>query len=574
MARLFALLLPPGLLLALLGGPTPARPPAGPPPVKLVVVVYFDQLRGDFLDRWAPLFGDGGFRRLTGQGAWFADCHYPYASTTTGPGHASVLAGCGGAVHGIINNNWYDRTAGQEVYCAASDRYAFVPEPVLDKPAANAKVDAKRKTPKQAGNPDRLLAETVADRVKAAGGRVFGLSLKDRSAIFPSGHKPDGAYWFDGRFHTSTYYRDTLPGWVQAFNESKAADRWVGKAWERLRPDLDYTAHSGPDDGPGEGVGRGPADRKQGKTFPHPFPGEVGQEYYEAVANSPAGNDLLLAFAKACVEAEKLGTGDKPDLLTVSFSSNDLIGHTWGPDSQEVLDVTLRSDRTMADLLGYLDQKVGAGKYAVLLTADHGVCPNPEVSAAKGLDAKRIPPKPLVLAAERFLQETFGKPAGGDADRNLWLEKLSPPHVYLNHRLLRAKGIDPDAAAAKLAAWLPTQPGIQAALPRSYILSPDRRFDQVRDQVRACYHPDRGGDVVVVTKPLYLLDDQGTGTSHGTPHEYDTHVPLVVLAPGVPGGKRSEPVTPLHAAAVVSRLLGVEPPKTARYPAPATLFGK
>ena len=539
-----------------------ALPAADPPPVKLVVVVYFDQLRGDYLGRWGHLFGAGGFNRLTTQGAWFADCHYPYAVTTTGPGHASVLAGSGGAVHGVINNNWYDRAAGEEVYCAASDRYQFVPAATSDAEVTGAKVDAKRKKPKQAGNPDRLLAETVADKLKAAGGRVFGLSLKDRAAIFPAGHKPDGAYWFDGQFLTSTYYRDTLPPWVSRFNAAGTADQWLGKTWQKLRPDVDYVKEAGPDDGPGEGTGR-----KQGKTFPHPFPADKGQEYYEAVATAPAGNDLLLAFAKACVTAEKLGTGDKPDLLTVSFSSNDLVGHAWGPDSQEVLDITLRSDRTMADFLGFLDEKVGAGKYAVILTADHGVCPNPEVSAAKGIDARRIVPKPLVLAAERFLQDTFGKP-----DAGLYLEKLSPPHVYLNHRLLKAKGIDPAEAASKLAGWLPTQPGVQAAYtPRMFLL---KNLDPVRDQVQACYHPDRGGDVVMVTKPYYLLDDQGTGTSHGTPHEYDTHVPLLVFAPEVSGGQRSEKVTPLHAAAVASKLLGVDPPKAAQYPVPATLYAK
>ena len=566
MARLLPLLLL-ALPVALLGRAAPHRP--ADPRVKLVVVVYFDQLRGDYLSRWGDQFGPGGFRRLTTDGAWFADCHYPYATTTTGPGHASTLSGCGGAVHGVINNNWYDRASGTEVYCAASDRYQFVPAPTTDKEIAGAKVDAKRKKPKQAGNPDRLLAETVADKVKAAGGKVFGLSLKDRSAIFPSGHRPDGAYWFDGQFLTSTYYRDTMPQWVSDFNASKAADQWLGKKWERLRPDLDYTALSGPDDGPGEGTGK-----KQGKTFPHPFERAVGDTYSEQVANSPAGNDLLLAFAKACVVAEKLGSGDKPDLLTVSFSSNDLIGHTWGPDSHEVLDITLRSDRTMADFLAFLDETVGAGQYAMLMTADHGVCPNPEVSAAHGMDAKRIPPKPLVLAAERFLQGELGKPEGGETDRNLWLEKLSPPHVYLNHRLLKAKGIDPAEAADKLARWLATQPGIQAAFTRRDLEAPDKKSDELRDQVRASYHPDRGGDVFVVTKPLYLLDDQGTGTSHGAPHDYDTWVPLVVFAPGVTGGKRTEPVTPLHGAAVASKLLGLTPPATAKYPVPATLYGK
>ena len=565
MVRLLALLVPLAGLLAV--APAPRRPV--PAPVKLLVVVYFDQMRGDYLTRWGHLFGSGGFHRLTADGASFTDCQYPYATTTTGPGHAAVLAGCGGADHGIINNNWFDRAGGEEVYCAASGRYQFVPPPVTPKAVAEAKPDAKRKTPKQAGNPDRFLGETVADRVTAAGGRVVGVSLKDRSAVFPAGRRPAGAYWFDGLFHTSTYYRDALPGWVRAFNDSKAADRWLGRPWERLRADVSYDREAGPDDGPGEGTGK-----RQGRTFPHPTGDPAAgpdQLYYEALANSPFGNELLLDFAKACLAGEKLGTRDRPDLLTVSFSSNDLIGHAWGPDSHEVLDVTLRSDRLMADFLAHLDATVGAGQYAVILTADHGVCPTPEATGGRG---KRVPPKPLVLAAERFLQQTFGNPGGAGGERDLWLEKLSPPHAYLNHRLLAAKGLDPATVADKLARWLETQPGIQKAFTRAEVLATDAPADRLREQVRMSFHPDRAGDVVVVTKPYHLLDDVGTGTSHGTPHRYDTWVPLVVLAPGVTGGPRPEPVTPLHAAAVAGKLLGVGPPAGAKYPVPAGLFGR
>jgi hypothetical protein len=566
MARLLALLLVPlGLVVALAAADRPDPPPAGP---KLLVVVFFDQLRGDFLDRWRPLMGDDGFHRLTGRGAWFTNCHYPYAVTTTGPGHASTLAGCGGDVHGIINNNWYDRVAGEEVYCAATDRHQFVPGPTTPAPVASAKADAKPKKPKQAGTPERMLADTLADRVKAAGGRVFGLSLKDRSAIFPAGHRPDGAYWFDGRFVTSTHYRDGLPDWVAAFNRSGEADRWAGRTWERLRPAADYDRFAGPDDGPGEGTGK-----KQGKTFPHPFPPAAGPDYYEAVANSPAGNDLLLAFTKACLTAEKLGTRPVPDLLSVSFSSNDLVGHTWGPDSHEVLDITLRSDRLMADLLAHLDATVGPDQYAVILTADHGVCPNPEVTAARGRPAERRSPKALTLAAERFLQDAFGKPGAPAGERNPWLEKLSPPNVYLNRRLLEAENLSPDVVADKLAAWLPTQPGVQAAFSRKAILTTDPD-DKLRAMVRASFHPDRGGDVVVVSRPFDLLDDQGTGTSHGTPHAYDTYVPLLVYGPGITGGQRSERVTPLHAAGIGAKLLGVPPPAKNRYPLPPTLFGR
>src|SRR5262245_49390126 len=244
------------LLVTLLAGlgaylgarPAPASTAARPDKarVKLAVLVVFDQLRGDYLEKWKPLFGKDGFARLLTDGAWFTDCHYPYATTTTGPGHASMLTGTCPDRHGIVNNDWFER--GQVVYCAGSQRYEIVPAPLV-------KPDPKK--PKEVGNPDRLLARTVADvlRAEQPAARVFGLSLKDRSAILPCGKRPDGVYWFDGRFVTSTYYADRVHPWVETFNNSKAADKWFGKDWTRFRTDIDYESWSGPDDAPGEGKG-------------------------------------------------------------------------------------------------------------------------------------------------------------------------------------------------------------------------------------------------------------------------------------------------------------------------------
>ncbi|MFM8272185.1 MAG: alkaline phosphatase family protein, partial [Gemmata sp.] len=352
LAALLLVVLGAGLLLA----PHP-RPHAPPPErkIKLAVLVVFDQMRGDYLARWRPLFGPDGFKRLTSEGAWFTHCHYPYGVTTTGPGHASMLTGACADAHGIVNNDWVED--GHARYCAGDPKYWFVPG---TKPAKD----------KNAGTPERLRSETVADVLKEAHGpraKVFGLSLKDRSAILPTGKRPDGAYWFEGgKFGTSTYYAERVRPWVEAFNDSKFADRWFGRDWTAFRPDVDYAHWTGcADDTRGEGRGAG-AKGHQGVAFPHPTTGgkpAVGPEYYEALATSPFGNDLLLALAKRCIEEEELGADDVPDLLVVSFSSNDLIGHAWGPDSHEVLDVTLRSDALMADFCAFLDAKVGRGQY-------------------------------------------------------------------------------------------------------------------------------------------------------------------------------------------------------------------
>jgi len=572
LAALSALLVFPALSAA--DEPKPAAPK-----VKLVVLVVFDQLRADLIDKWQPHFGDGGFKRLQTQGAWFKNCHYPYAITTTGPGHASMLTGAPPSATGIVNNEWYDRAAAIEAYCAGSDRYDLVSSAIPEK--IDPKGEPAKKKAKAIGTPDRLLSPTLGDVLKERGaGKVFGLSLKDRSAIFPSGHKADGAYWFDGRFVTSTYYRDAPHKWADDFNKSKKADAYFGKEWTKFKK-LDYDALAGPDDGAGEGKGVG-----QGVMFPHPADGGlkvIGKRYYEALANSPFGNDLLLDFAKACIDAEKLGRGDAADLLTVSFSSNDLIGHTWGPDSHEVLDATLRSDAVVENLLKYLDAKVGAGKYAVMLTADHGICPLPEFAAKRGKDAKRIPAAVLLKGCESFLSAKYGeleKPDAKDKAPLRYLEAAAPPYLYLNHRLLASKKLNPDDVAAALAEHLRKQDGVLQVYPHATLKAGHVGKDAISQRVLNSFHPGRSGDLYIVMKPYHLLETRSpdvklaTGTTHGSPFEYDTHVPLLVFGPGIAGGIREEAVTPLHCASIGAHFLGTKPPVDAWYGVPKTLLGK
>lgn len=544
--------------------------PVGPPRVKLAVLVVFDQMRGDYPTRWQQLYGPDGFERIKRDGIWFANCHYPYGTTTTGPGHASILSGTCPDTHGIINNNWYE--GGRMVYCAGSERYQFVP-----------RLESART--KEVGNPDRMLAATVADALKSqrSGAKVFGLSLKDRSAILPTGKNPDGAYWFAEQFVTSTYYRDRVHPWVEAFNESKVADTWFGKDWTRFRLDIDYAAFSGPDIFPGEGKGvevkEGPAKGWSQKVdFPHPNTGgrtKPGKEYYEALANSPFGNELLLQFAKECITAEGLGQDAVPDLLVVSFSSNDLIGHTWGPDSQEVLDVTLRSDAVIANLLKFLDEKVGAGQYLVGITADHGICPLPEFSRSKGRDAKRVNPASIPKAIDEHLTAKFGAPPSAGAAKPKWVEAFALPWLYFNAKTLSAMHKTRDQVAAETAAFLRTHADIGRAFTR---LELHKRFpltDAVGTRVRRSFHPERSGDVYVVLKEWYLPSTElGTGTTHGAPFDYDTHVPLMLIGPGLTGGEQDQPTTPQAMAKIFSKWLGIRPPKTAEFPIPTVLEGK
>ena len=577
------------LLLSLFAAPLFASdaPAAKKPKVKLAVLVVFDQFRGDYLDRWSQHFGPGGFRRLMTEGAHFPDCHYPYANTSTGPGHASILAGCSPEKHGIIGNSWYDAAAGAEVYCAGSSRYELVSRLT---PRDLENLDP-RSTPKPkrsaVGSPDRFLGPTLADVLKESTGgkgKVFGLSLKDRSAVMPAGRRPDGVYWFEGQFVTSTYYRDSLHPWVAAFNASGKAESYFGKDWVRCRSDLDYDAIVGPDDVRGEN-----RSKTQGVAFPHPTTGgdaKPSTNYYEAMVASPYGNDLLLALAKECIQAERLGQDEVPDLLTISFSSNDLVGHSWGPDSQEVLDITLRSDAVMADLLTFLDRQVGKENYSVVVTADHGVCPIPEVAAARGNpQAKRISPVPLLIAAEKHLVEKFGavgvpEPAvvpktPGDqspAPRGRWIEAASPPTFTLNRRQIAAMKLDAEVVRHELASFLAGQSGVDRVFTRGDLESNvPPADDKYWALVKRSFNADRSGDVTVVPLPYLYWDTRSSGTGHGTPHEYDTHAVFLAAGPGVGGGRRTEAVTPLHACAILADALGVSPPANAAYGLPTTL---
>jgi Type I phosphodiesterase / nucleotide pyrophosphatase len=565
------------------------------PTVKLLVFVAFDQMRGDYLDQWSSTFGKDGFERVKSQGVWYPECYYPYSATATGPGHAAILSGAAPGKTGIVYNEWYDRDALEEAYCAGSLRYQQVP------PAPVKKIDPTKKPekPKQYGTPERMLAETVADVLKREHGpkaKVFGVSLKDRSGILPSGKKPDGVYWFTDKFVTSTYYAEALPDWVSDFNKNGKADSYFGKTWERVNPNLDYAKLAGPDKQDGESTGVG-----QGGEFPHPMFGGTTKDkvpyadikagenkYYEALANSPYGNELLLDFAKACIKEEGLGKDDVPDLLTLSFSSNDLIGHAYGPDSQEVLDVTIRSDAIVAELLKYLDDTVGEGKYAVVLSADHGICPLPEVSVKKGIEAKRLNAFKLLIGAEKHLREVYKDatqleeklPTTADEakTRMRWIEAIPAPNVYLNRKFIKAQNLNVDDVAETLAKWAREQDGIQRVYTAKQLSGPLDTKDKFFEPVALSFLPERSGDLYVVLKPYHLIkgiDDRRTtdnGTNHGSPHEYDRHVPLMVFGPGLDSGTKKEAVTPLHTAAIAAKFLGISAPKQAMYPVPPGLW--
>ncbi len=293
--------------------------------------------------------------------------------------------------------------------------------------------------------------------------------------------------------------------------------------------------------------------------------------YYLALYNSPFGNELLLDLAKRAIDTLDLGKKNDPDFLCLSFSCNDPIGHCWGPDSQEVLDVTLRSDQVLAELLEYLDSKVGKNGYTLALSADHGIGPLPEVSLQQGKQAGRVDPTVLSKDAEKFLEASFGKKSD---DKTRWIMDAAYPWIYLNQELIHERGLEQAEVEEALVRWLKQQPGFLTAYSRTQILNGLPESDTLGVQVRRSFFPERSGDVEAVLKPYYLCTSKLTGTHHGTPHPYDTHVPLLVYGPGVAPGVRSEPVTPQAIAAILSKALDVPSPEGAEAPVPDGLFKK
>jgi predicted AlkP superfamily pyrophosphatase or phosphodiesterase len=527
-------------------------PPVAPPPVlavrvpdhapKLLVLVVFDQMRGDYLARWSSLYGNDGFNKLIREGASFTNCHYPYSMTVTGAGHATLGTGCVPAQHGIVENDWYDRSIPAGVYCATyGDRYGMVPRGAKSKSGAAA-----------GGAPVRLLVPALGDYVKAATsnrGKVIGISLKDRGGVLPTGTKADFCFWYDnnaGAFVSSTYYADSLPRYMTEFNKSRFADQWFNKPWTRFRTDINYATYSSEDDASGEGNGE-----KQGRTFPHPMTGGVkkpGTKFYDAVYTSPFGNDLTWAAAKVVIENEKLGQDANTDYLVVSYSSNDSVGHAYGPDSQEVLDISLRSDMIVAEMIAHLDAKVGRQNYVLALSSDHGICPNPEIARAAGHQAARIDPKLEVVELEFTLKVKYKTTVK-------WIEAIHGAGVYLNRQAIRQSGLTPQQAEDVVAQWFLSRPYAQEVYTRSQIMS-DSTLPVMGQMVRNCFHPDRSGDVMPILKPYHFISKYTTGTTHGSPNEYDTHVPLVFFGGNVVPGKHTEKVSPQLAAVVLGQAIG------------------
>ena len=477
---------------------------AAPKP-KLVVAIIVDQFRYDYMTRFDGDYHDG-LRKLHDSGAFFTDAHEAHFPTVTAVGHAAFLTGSIPAIDGIVGNEWFDRETGKTVTSVSDDATKLV--------GGNGGTGS---------SPRRLVVTTLGDEIKATGAadtEVIGISLKDRAAILPSGHAANAAYWFEhesGQFVTSTYYMQAAAGVGAGVQQKRCGEQVcvdeVGRSYRTL-------------------------------------PSVLGKPYYEAMIATPYGNDMLEAFAEDALKEERLGRHSGTDVLTVSFSSNDLLGHQVGPDAPEVRDMCIQTDRVLGRLLRAVEAEAGAGNYVVVFTSDHGVAPKPEELTKRGIPAGRFSGAEVSQAIEAALTEKYGP--------GKWIVGSAEMAPYLNHDLLREKHAALAEAEEIAAEAVRKLPYIFRVYTSAQLEHENLAGDPIGMLMQRGYYRGRAADLFIVQKPYWLASKEGT--SHGTPFSYDTHVPMIFLGSGIRPGRYDENVRTADIAPTLAALLGVNTP--------------
>lgn len=503
-------------LLALL--PLAQSRAATTPKPKLVVAIIVDQFRYDYLTRFRADY-HGGLDQLLTQGADFTNAFYAQVPTVTAVGHSIFLSGAMPAVSGIVGNAWYDSSEAKVVTSVCDWNVKIVGG---SQPQKSAKC-----TDADPASPKRLLVTTIGDELRNATSesKVIGISLKPRAAVLPSGHRAAAAYWFDdisGNFVTSTFYVDQLASWVNGFNARKLPAEFIERPWEGF-PKWNF-----------HGSAKAP---------------------YEKLPASPWGNELVEQFAVECLDGEKLGQRGATDLLTISFSSNDYVGHAVGPDAPEVRDMALRTDQLLAKLFREIDRRLGLKNALIVLSADHGVAPLPDASGK--LPGGYISTEAIARQVESALTARFGAadwliPAGGE---NIYFNRTAIEH--LKGRDGQPVNLDEVCRLAKDALLLNPELHIARVYTRAQ-LDNGVAGDFIARAEMSGYYPKRSGDLAIVLEPGYVPGH--SGTTHFSPYAYDTHVPVLFMGPGIKPGRYDERIEPNDIAPTLATMLDIQTP--------------
>lgn len=502
---------------------------------KLVVGIVVDQMKMEYLYRFQSDFSANGFKRLMKQGYTFENAHYNYMPTYTAPGHASVYTGTTPALHGIVSNEWFHRTLKKDVYCT-------------DDASVTTLVPGTESEGKM--SPRNLQSSTMTDELKLSTnfeGKVIGISIKDRGAILPAGHFADWAFWYckTGEFISSSYYGTTLPTWVDDFNKEKNYIPYAQKGWGLFKPKETYN-ESLPDDNPYEGK----LYKKQ-PFFPYNMKEMLDDNDAGVLRVSPYGNNLIVDFAKRAIEKENLGKDAVTDFLALSFSSTDYIGHTFGPRSIEIQDTYLRLDQNIAEFLNYLDATVGKGNYLVFLTADHAGAENATYLKDHKYEVNSINYKNVESDLKDFSKTTFGDDL---------LLNYSSFNVHFDKDKIKAKGLNLTDVKQSFKDYLYTKEYVKRVYTEEEILSATGN-DVLLDYVSKGYDPTQNGELYFVYKPGYL-EYSTTGTTHGSPYTYDTHVPIIFYGWHIKKGKTNDRKEITQIAPTVTQLLKITMPNS------------
>ena len=518
---------------------------------KLVVGIVVDQMRFDQLYKYQDRFSETGFKRLINDGFNYKNANYSYIPTVTAAGHATIYTGTTPSTHGIIGNSWYNRSKRDEVGNVEDVKY----------PIIGSKEDSK-----EGRSPSNMQSPTIGDQLRMSTNfrsKVISVSFKDRGAILPGGFTANGAYWHDwqtspGYFVSSTFYMNKLPEWVRKFNKEGRSDRALNTTWKTLFPIASYK-NSAPDNNGYENVLKG----KETSTFPYDFK-KLRKEYkdsgreYLMMWISPEGNTLLTEFAMEAIKNENLGTDTDTDLLNISYSVPDVLGHTFGPQSIEIEDIYLRLDLEISNLLNYLDEKIGKNKYTVFLTADHAAIP-----VASYLQDHKLP---TGIARLGKYSDSLSDYLLRKTKQDSLVQHFDGEQVYLDHKRIREGNLDLQKIQEMSSNFLLNIDAISVAM-TAHDLQTNEYRQGIRHLLQNGYQKERSGDISVAYKPGFIQSSNDTiklsdikGTTHGSGWSYDTHVPLVWYGTGIPQGSSVREVAVKDIAPTLAMLLNLQLP--------------
>lgn len=510
---------------------TPVKKP------KLVIGIVIDQMRYDYLTRFADRYGKDGFNRILKNGFSLENAHYNMIPTYTAVGHASIYAGTSPNNHGIISNNWYDKVLKKSIYCVDDANYKTI---------GNEGIVGQK-------SPHRLYTTTVADQLQLAQnmqGKTIGIAIKDRSAILPVGHTANAAYWYDAgnknQWITSSFYMEELPDWVKAFNSNNKADAYLNETWETLYDINTYTQSRADNN-----IYENNLNGQEKPVFPKDLKKLREQnDNFSLIKTIPAGNTYTVDFAKAAIKGEQLGKSEFTDFLAVGFSSTDYIGHRYGVASVETEDTYLRLDKDLAHFFNFLDTEVGKENYTLFLTADHAAVHVPSYLQSLKIPAHYLSTKKLKKFLSDITQKYFNS-------KEL-IENISNYQIFLNQEKIEALGFNKNTVAQRLADEVLSFDKIYKAV-TARTLQTTNFTEGIMHALQQGYNPKFSGDVLMIPYPA-TLNYSRKGTSHGSGYSYDTHVPLIFYGNGIKKGVSKKIYKIIDIAPTISNLLKIEAP--------------